>query len=194
MANPEGGKGAVYQYYWIKVSTKQQMDEQRKQMLQRGNQGSSRGGQGTDTGINPGDPRNRVAGEANPDTGINPGPLKTLLGGTPDTGINPGDPRYRLIAGVAIPDTGINPGPLKQGGASGDTATKHSPIAGLNAEMMLAFIQTPEHMNEKGMMLECRPMLPGRTLKEVNDWIASDEGKQWVGDSFRILAYVALTE
>ena len=36
MANPEENKGAFYQYYWIKVSTEEQMAKFRLQMLQPG--------------------------------------------------------------------------------------------------------------------------------------------------------------
>jgi hypothetical protein len=36
MANPEENKGAFYQYYWIKVSTEEQLARFRSQMLQPG--------------------------------------------------------------------------------------------------------------------------------------------------------------
>ena len=43
MANPEENKGAFYQYYWIKVSTEQQLARFRTQMLQPGGAASLSG-------------------------------------------------------------------------------------------------------------------------------------------------------
>ncbi|HYC36979.1 MAG TPA: hypothetical protein VEC19_11185 [Usitatibacter sp.] len=124
--------------------------------------------------LDPSAPKNLTVG---PDNGIHPPPLR----------------QYSAVDSAYMPMNPITP-PLKLADSDVVPLDRNAtPDASHLARITMGFIVSPEYANAKGMMLERRPMRPGMGLLEAQKWIDDGEGKEWAGDSFCVLAYVAVT-
>ena len=166
--------GVLYQYYWIKVATKEQVEEYRSLMLSLGLPAAA--AEPHSGGVVPPPKQRPMAADPNSGGVVPPPKLMPLVHEVHGGGVVPPP---KKVAGASPSGGGVVPPPKSPSGAT------------LNVD--LGFILSADHANRSNLLIDMRAMPPDFARQDAEEWMRHDpEARVWAGNAFCVLAYVAL--